>query len=1322
MIKDVNNQSQAATLLAGATNLLQRDGRATTKKQLRVLIVEDSEVDAELIVHELTRGGFDVVTERVDTEAEFLLALESKPWDAILCDYRMPEFDGMTALRLYKEQNLDMPFIIVSAVMSEDLIVEVMRAGAHDYVMKSHLNRLTTVMERQIHDTEARRESVRTTRALRESEERYRDLVENSRDLLCTHDLDGNLLSVNEAAVRLTGYSCDVLLRMNMADLIVPGVRHQFSAYLKKVRSTGQASGLMQIQTASGAKRYWEYDNTLRIDRVAKPIVYGMAHDVTERNASDVALRKSEERYRVLFDSNPNPMWVYDLKTLAFLTVNDSAVEKYGYTRDEFLRMTIADIRPTEDLQRLTEDISLARPILNHAGEWHHRLKNGTIIDVDITSHTIRMGDHDSAIVVAHDVTARKQAEAKLCESEERFSRLAQASFEGIAIHDKGTILDGNQSLADLFGFELSEIIGKNALDLTAPESRDLVRKNILAGSEKPYEAIGLRKDGTRFGCELIGKSMHYQGRVVRVTALRDITERKNAGDALRKSEEKYRGIFENVQDVYYESSVDGTILEVSPSIEILTKGQYRRDDLMGKSMYDFYSDPGDRQALLLALQERGSLSDFEILLKNRDGSQVPCSISAKIRMDEQGRPHKIIGSLRDITDRKKAEESQVLLTTALESTANGVLITDFKGKIAWVNKAFMAMTGYTWTEVHGKNPNILKSGKQDDLFYKNLWKTITAGNVWQGELINEKKDGSLYVDEMTITPLKNKKGEITNFIAIKQDITARKKAQSEITMLGQAVKSATECISITDLGENVIYVNDAFLKTYGYQENEILGENIEIIRSRNNKAEEMRKILPLTIGGSWQGELMNLRKDGSEFPVSLSTSVVTNEKGNATALIGVAVDISERKLAEQTLKDSEERLRILFEYAPDAYYLNDLKGNFVDGNKAAEELTGYQRKELIGNNMLGLGILLPNQVVKVASLLAQNVFGRPTGPDELHLKRKDGSEVTVEIRTYPVKVKDKTLVLGIARNITKRKRAEEQLHQSESSLKTAQEIARMGNWEFNFEKNTMLWSENMYNIFGLPLHGIVPTNDYFRSRVDPGDLHLIDEAIKNVGKEKAAIDQELRIILPDGGKKWIQNRLVPVFDHGRLIGLKGVCVDISGRKLAEDEIHKNRELLKSIYETSRDGIILEDERGIITFVNTAFVRLYKYKNESDLVGQHVSIVQAPEDNERMLEFGRKRVKGEHVPSIYEFKGKCKDGSLIDLEVSVAVTEIGGKKHILSVVRDIRDRKKAESDRELMEDRIRQAQKLESIGTLAGGIAHDFNNILGIILGHLSIV
>src|SRR4030042_79519 len=179
--------------------------------------------------------------------------------------------------------------------------------------------------------------------------------------------------------------------------------------------------------------------------------------------------------------------------------------------------------------------------------------------------------------------------------------------------------------------------------------------------------------------------------------------------------------------------------------------------------------------------------------------------------------------------------------------------------------------------------------------------------------------------------------------------------------------------------------------------------------------------------------------EDKGKTKVELIKDLKTlQKKGEKSA----ANNIIERKQAEEKLQDSEEYLKMLFDYAPDAYYVSDLKGNFINGSLAAERLTGYKEEELIGKSFLKLKLLSLADIPKAAKLLVKNLRGQPTGPDEFILNRKDNSKVTVEISTYPVKIKGKTLVLGIARDITERKQAESALVESEEKYRTIFENA----------------------------------------------------------------------------------------------------------------------------------------------------------------------------------------------------------------------------------------------------------------------------------------
>ena len=252
--------------------------------------------------------------------------------------------------------------------------------------------------------------------ARRESEDRYRDLVENSQDLICTHDLEGKLLSVNEAAARLSGYSREALLRMNMVDLLVPEVRRLFSAYLTEIQASGQARGLMQIRTASGETRFWEYNNTLRTESVAVPVVRGMAHDITERKQAEQALHENETRLRQITDNMLDVIGLTDTQGV-YKYVSPSVKTVLGYEPSDILGRTMFENSHPDDLYRVMR-VSMRALHASQTGrvEARYRHSDGHYVWLESTGTSVMdsNGNIIGAVTSARDITARKQREREL--------------------------------------------------------------------------------------------------------------------------------------------------------------------------------------------------------------------------------------------------------------------------------------------------------------------------------------------------------------------------------------------------------------------------------------------------------------------------------------------------------------------------------------------------------------------------------------------------------------------------------------------------------------------------------------------------------------------------------------------------------------------------------------------------------------------------------------------------------------------------------------------------------------------------------------------
>ncbi|MBI5890673.1 MAG: EAL domain-containing protein [Nitrosomonadales bacterium] len=338
----------------------------------------------------------------------------------------------------------------------------------------------------------------------------------------------------------------------------------------------------------------------------------------------------------------------------------------------------------------------------------------------------------------------------------------------------------------------------------------------------------------------------------------------------------------------------------------------YPRDQMLQLTIFDFTTRlaPGPIWQAELEIFFREGHRLVESQHRRRDGSLFPVEINA--RLIEKNKERYIVAVARDMTERKRAQTQLQLQDTALNSSANAIVITDSDAVIQWANPAFSEMTGYTTEEVIGKRPkDLVNSGVQTRDFYEALWNTIQGGQVWRGELVNKHKDGSFYTEEMTITPVYTDHKRITHFIAVKQNISERKKTEEQLREAAAVMQSTHDGVIITDTTPRILAVNEAYTSITGYTQDEVIGKDPGIIGSgRQGKSfyESMWKILQQD--GFWQGEIWNRRKNGEIYPQWLSISAVLDDRQQPVRYIGVFSDISK-------LKESQSQLEFLAHHDP---------------------------------------------------------------------------------------------------------------------------------------------------------------------------------------------------------------------------------------------------------------------------------------------------------------------------------------------------------------------------------------------------------------------
>lgn len=288
-------------------------------------------------------------------------------------------------------------------------------------------------------------------------------------------------------------------------------------------------------------------------------------------------------------------------------------------------------------------------------------------------------------------------------------------------------------------------------------------------------------------------------------------------------------------------------------------------------------------------------------------------------------------------------------------------------------------------------------------------------------EWIHSRLDGTTFHAEVRLNRVSIKN---ENFIlAIVRDISEKKDIERQIKLLANALESVNECVSITDLNNRLIYVNKKFSEVYGYKKEELIGKSILILRSDKNNPEITNQIYPETIKGGWIGELWNKRKNGEEFLIRLSTSPVYDEHNKIIALIGVATDITQEKALFNQIKYDAERLKILFENAPDAIFVCDYEGKIIEANKASEALVGYSKDEALGKSFFELNLFDKANFYKAAKVFYKALKTQPTGPDEIVIFNRNGDKLYIEVSTHPIVIEGKKLILCTARDITERKK-----------------------------------------------------------------------------------------------------------------------------------------------------------------------------------------------------------------------------------------------------------------------------------------------------------
>ena len=725
---------------------------------------------------------------------------------------------------------------------------------------------------------------------------------------------DGKIYYANEQACKSLGYTYDELTNMSVLDIDPTFSIRKWKGHRKNIRQKGSGT----IETIHKRKDGTEFIVEVTITYLeygGKKISFSFAKDITERKHAEEAIQRNEQILKLFVEHSPAAIAMFD-RDMKYIIASHRYLVDYKLPNQNLVGRTHYDVFP--EIPERWKEIHkrCLSGYVDSANEDSFQRADGQLdwIRWEVRpwyEHECEIG---GLILFSEVITERRDAEEKLKfahnELKNLHDNLDEAIFSVDVVQNK--MLQASIAHESISGYPLEEFFKNPQLwyELVLPEDKPIVDSGfsvLNSGENAEHEVRIVNFNGQIRWIEAkIKPTLDANGKLIHIYGIVfDITKRKQVENALQVSEEKYRSIFENVQDVYFETSLDGTIIEISPSIEIISKGQYHREDLIGKSIYGIYPNPKDRDVLIETMKRTGSVVGFEVQLKNRDGSFIYCSISAKLSFDSEGQIEKIIGSLHDITIRKQAEEELKKLSRAVEQSPASVIITNQNGDIEYVNQKFSQVTGYSKEEAIGKNPRILKSGHHDVKFYTGLWDYVLSGKDWSGEILNKKKNGELYWESAQISPLLNKDGDITNFIAIKEDITERKRADESLKLFRTMIDYSEDAIELLDPQTGrFLDCNKKAFKELGYTREEFLSMKVFDIDPSLIGADFFENTQMLRNTDNLLIESLHRRKDGSEFPVEISISIVKLERDY---LIIIVRNITERKRVEQELIKAKE-------------------------------------------------------------------------------------------------------------------------------------------------------------------------------------------------------------------------------------------------------------------------------------------------------------------------------------------------------------------------------------------------------------------------------
>jgi PAS domain S-box-containing protein len=946
-------------------------------------------------------------------------------------------------------------------------------------------------------------------------------------------------------------------------------------------------------------------------------------------------------------------------------------------------------------------------------------------------------------------------------EAELRYGAVFDQSPDGILIIDsEGKIVDFNKAAHTDLGYSREEFSKLSISDIDPVESPEEICASIektMREKKAEFEVTHRTKSGQLRNVLVITQTIFLSGRTVLHTIWRDITEQKAAGKALMESEAKYRDLFENAGDAIF--VLDSELRYVDVNRRGLDLLGYTREELLGRQPFDFIPEEQRLHSTVefKKLKRGGSYENFEGRIFTKDGRCIDIEVSSTAIFSGGA----FAGSrdiVRDITGRKRIEKA---LQQREESLARSQMIAhlgDWEWDIAtnevhWSDELYR-IYGFEPHEIapdYGLILARMHPGSKDE-FMQAIDAALRQDRHFEMDYRFYRKDGSEAMLHTIGQVVRDVTGSPVRMFGIVQDITERKRTEERLLESEDRFHSiflqTLDGIMIADAAtKRLIEANRAICTMLGYTPDEIIGLSIRDIHPAGDLPRVMSTLERQMRGDiSLAEDVPMLKKNRSVFYADISAAVIS--LGGRQCLLGVFRDTTERKRAEEALRENEEKFSKMFRQAPLLITLSDIEtGRMIDVNDRYLEISGFSRDEVIGRSVLELGWISEEQRSRMVRTLRER--GRVSGM-ELSLRRGDGKTVVCLYSGETITVRGQRRLLSMAQDITERKWAEEALSRSEERYRRLFEDSSISLWEEDF-------SDLQEHFDALRSSGIADFRAYFADH--PEEVYKCVGLVKIISVNKATVAlyeapdkatllkdlspvftsqsfesfREIMVALAGGARTYeceavnrtLTGRKINVLLRWSLLsgtedrGTHALIsiIDITDRKVAEEKLRQSEEFIRNILDTVDEGFIVIDRDFRIMTANKAYCEQVGEPCDS-VIGRHCYEISHKTPGpcyEEGEECAVHHVFQTGEPHAALHKHPDARGSVLYVETKAFPIK-DGTGAVISAIETVNNI----TEKHLLEEEQLKTQKLEAIGTLAGGIAHDFNNLLQGVFGYIS--